>query len=467
MKKSLFILVMLSFFGLSVNAQCTIILNFDSTNGADPFGDLYYDGTYLYGMTGAGGAHNVGNVFKIKPDGSDYTNLLNFDSINGNSPIGSLISDGTYLYGMTQNGGTNQDGNVFKIKPDGSGYTDILDFDNTNGALPRGSLYYDGTYLYGMTQGGGANWYGNIFKIMTNGTSYADILDFNGTTNGGYPTGNLISDGIYLYGMTPSGGANDDGTIFKIKPDGSDYTKLLDFAGASNGKGPQGSLYYDGTYLYGMTQYGGTSTACSQGCGELFKIKPDGTDFDTLLNFNFSNGAQPLGSLISDGNFLYGMTVGGGPSIDNWGVIFKIKSDGSHYTKLFNFNGNLTNGSYFPQGSLISAGAFLYGTAESGGTFGQGVVFKIDSNAVADINEISENNNVVVYPNPASEFITISNRQWQEAVIEITNIQGQLVKSLAATCNKTNIDVSALPSGMYIVEVKTEKGISVSKFIKE
>ena len=35
------------------------------------------------------------------------------------------------------------------------------------------------------------------------------------------------------------------------------YTKLLDFSGPSNGSHPDGSLFYDGTYLYGTTSDGG------------------------------------------------------------------------------------------------------------------------------------------------------------------------------------------------------------------
>ncbi len=71
---------------------------------------------------------------------------------------------------------------------------------------------------------------------------------------------------------------------------------------------------------------------------------------------------------------------------------------------------------------------------------------------------------IEVYPNPATYNLTIESEQ--QAVVEIINIQGQLVKTYAAN-GKTNIDVSAFPSGVYLVEVKMEKGISVQKFIKE
>ncbi|MBK7669597.1 MAG: hypothetical protein IPJ32_21020 [Sphingobacteriaceae bacterium] len=42
---------------------------------------------------------------------------------------------------------------------------------------------------------------------------------------------------------------------------------------------------------------------------------PVGTGFSTLLNFNGAlNGANPLGSLTFDGTYLYGMTENGGSS---------------------------------------------------------------------------------------------------------------------------------------------------------
>ncbi len=103
------------------------------------------------------------------------------------------------------------------------------------------------------------------------------------------------------------------------------YTKLLDFAGTANGSAPTGSLISDGNFFYGMTTTGGTDT-CVHGCGVIFKIKSDGTGDTTLLNFSgVSNGSYPQGSLISDGTFMYGMTFRGGAN--DYGVVFKIKPD--------------------------------------------------------------------------------------------------------------------------------------------
>ena len=70
-----------------------------------------------------------------------------------------------------------------------------------------------------------------------------------------------------------------------------------------------------------------------------------------------------------------------------------------------------------------------------------------------------------IYPNPAIDNLIIEAPQ--KSTIEILDIQVQLIKSLITRGNKTSIDVSALPSGVYIVEVKTENGIAVKKFVKE
>ncbi len=303
------------------------------------------------------------------PAYAQYTKLHDFDGTNGRYPVGSLISDGTFLYGLTPFGGINSHGTIFKLKPDGTGYVKLLDFDNTNGGLPHGSLYADGTFLYGMTPGN-LNDHGTIFKIKPDGTGYEKILDFD-SSKGSRPFGTLISDGTFLYGTTNRGGVADNtyGTIFKIKPDGTGYVKLFEFD-STNGIHPLGTLFSDGDFLYGMTE-----TAHNRsGNRTIFKIKPDGSGYVKLKDFDSSKNGSWLyeGAFISDGIFLYGTTRNGGTN--DTGTIFKIKPDGSGYIKIFDFDG--TNGA-LPLGSLISDGTFLYGTTSSGGAYDWGTLFKL------------------------------------------------------------------------------------------
>jgi hypothetical protein len=104
------------------------------------------------------------------------------------------------------------------------------------------------------------------------------------------------------------------------------------------------------------------------------------------------------------------------------------------------------------------------------GTMGGVWFLPIETVGIKEIN--NNENNIAVYPNPVTNTLTIDIPKAavgtkQEAVIEITSIQGQLIKTFIATSSKTNIDVSALPGGVYVVEVKTGKGVEVKKFVKE
>lgn len=289
------------------------------TNGSNPF-TLIYNGNFLYGSTQHGGVNDFGTIFKINTNGTGFSKLLDFDYwVTGAYPSRELILKSGFLYGSTGQGGINGQGTLFKIMPNGTGYVKLMDFSGiVNGRNPV-SLYSDGIFLFGLTFGGGTNDMGTLFKIMPDGTGYEKLLDFSGIPNGSYPHGSLISDGTFLYGMTRQGGTHNLGTIFKIMPNGTSYQKLIDFSGNSTGNNPLGSLISDGVFLYGMTNGGGSNFA-----GTLFKIMLNGTGFIKLFDFDgATNGSNPSCSLISDGTFLYGMTSGGGSM--SFGTIFKYQ----------------------------------------------------------------------------------------------------------------------------------------------
>ena len=445
--------------------QYTKLFDFAGTsNGSNPYGSLVSDGTFLYGMTYSGGVNNMGTIFKIMPDGSGYSKLLDFanDTLHGYNPLGTLYYDGTFLYGMTYSGGTYNNGTVFKIKTDGSGYAKLLEFTPANGGMPFGALISDGVFLYGMTYFGGTSNLGTIFKIKPDGSGYAELLDFN-DTNGSYPNGSLIYDGTFLYGVTQGGGVNGVGAIFKIMPDGTGYTKLLDFPSISDAWVPYGSLIYDGTFLYGATNFGGTGT-CPDGCGTIFKLKPDGTGYSKLLDFTgMANGSFPWGNLISDGVFLYGMTTFGG--INDSGVVYKIKPDGTGYSKLLDFSG-ATNGST-PFGSLFTIGNFMYGMTNTGGANNMGTIFKINPIGMG-IAANNLKNDFVVFPNPTNGKFNVAISQlanFKMKNIEIYNVVGECIHRQIAKSANLQIDLSEVSNGIYFIQMKSESGVVTHKII--
>jgi len=92
--------------------------------------------------------------------------------------------------------------------------------------------------------------------------------------------------------------------------------------------------------------------------------------------------------------------------------------------------------------------------------------FCIDDLAYTLYNSVEEiNTKLNVYPNPATDFITINNSS--NSKIEIIDISGKIVLS-NVNCNKhTQINISEIKSGIYFIKIYEENNISALKFIKQ
>jgi uncharacterized repeat protein (TIGR03803 family) len=110
----------------------------------------------------------------------------------------------------------------------------------------------------------------------------------------------------------------------------------------------------------------------------VFKLNPDGTGYRILHSFNpeAGEGKYPNSGLVmgNDGA-LYGTTEFGGP--DNVGVVFRLKSDGSECTVLYNFGSRSNDGAH-PKAQLVRASdGGLFGTAQFGGAQDFGTIFRL------------------------------------------------------------------------------------------
>jgi uncharacterized repeat protein (TIGR03803 family) len=254
--------------------------------------------------------------------------------------------------------------------------------------------------------------------------TFTTLVNFN-YTNGASPYFMSLVQGTdgNLYGTTESGGANGEGTVFKVTPTGT-LTTLYSFCAKTNctdGSLPFGGLVLgtDGNF-YGTTSLGGiiAGDCATGGCGTLFKVTPAGK-LTTLHSFDSTDGETPYGPLVqaTNGNFygttqsgnVYSITSGGtfttvlaagaggyaliqatngifygagagGPD----GTVYSVTAGGT-LTTLFTFHGN-TDG-YEPFGPLVQASnGNFYGTTSQGGPndecysqifLGCGTVFEI------------------------------------------------------------------------------------------
>jgi uncharacterized repeat protein (TIGR03803 family) len=229
--------------------------------------------------------------------------------------------------------------------------------------------------LYGTTPAGGANNNGTIFKVDTKGKETV-LYSFTGGTDGSSPNAGLVRDAQgNLYGTAAGGGGNGAGTVFKLDTAGN-LTVLHIFASqAPDGLWPSAGLVADTAgNLYGTTTMGGTNY------GVVFKVDTAGT-FTVLHSFaNTPDGANPNAGLALDaqGN-LYGMTTTGGAFVS--GTVFKVDPATGQETVLYSFcpQPGCTDGVGPYAVPVLDAQGNLYGTTSGGGALGWGTVFKLDT----------------------------------------------------------------------------------------
>ena len=138
-------------------------------DGNTPFGSVIVSGSTIYGLTSIGGTSGNGTIFKINVDGTGFTLLHSFGGqpSDGRGPLGELLLSNSNLYGTTYQGGTANLGTLFSIGIDGSNYDVMhsLAGGPTDGANPYSDLILIGSNFYGTSVFGGTSNNGTIFSF--------------------------------------------------------------------------------------------------------------------------------------------------------------------------------------------------------------------------------------------------------------------------------------------------------------
>lgn len=273
-------------------------------------------------------------------------------------------------------------------------------FNNVNGNSPVGGLIADAKgSLYGTTFYGGADTEGTVFKLTPTANGWAETILYSFYNLGfdGYnPNTRLVFDSAgNLYGTTFLGGAWGIGTVFQLSR-GSDGTwtektiHSFDPNGGTDGTYPHSGLIFDAAgNLYGTTNGGGTF-----GNGVVYELSPGGTGgwTETVIHsFGGRDGAQPGGSLIMDtaGN-LYGVTYFGGDSnscFGGCGTVYELSPAAGNWTAQVLHSFSYANGAN-PFGALVfDAQGNLYGAANQGSAGNAGLIFELTPGANGQWNQ--------------------------------------------------------------------------------
>jgi|HubBroStandDraft_5_1064220.scaffolds.fasta_scaffold18820_2 uncharacterized repeat protein (TIGR03803 family) len=325
----------------------------------------------LYGTTFLGGANNDGIVFSITTSGAE-TVLYSFKGglVDGENPEAALLNVKGTLYSTTQQGGANSGGTVFKITTSGA-ETVLYSFKggSADGETPVSALLNVKGTLYGTTSKGGADNDGTVFKITTSGAETL-LYSFRGGSDGANPDASLINVKGTLYGTTQNGGSHGEGTLFSITTSGAE-TVLYNFKGGSgDGEDPYAGLLNVKGTIYGTTYQGGVSND-----GTVFKMTTSGAE--TVL-YSFKGGGDgqyPYAPLLSVKGRLYGTTGQGGGSYRG-GTVFALTTSGKE-TVLHSFGPGTGDDGENPYAGLLNVNGTLYGTTEDGGLSNQGTVFSL------------------------------------------------------------------------------------------
>jgi hypothetical protein len=254
---------------------------------------------------------------------------------------------------------------------------------------------------------------GGVFTSSNNGSNWnADTsANHSGLTNLNIVTLGMI--GYIPYAGTSSG-------VFKFDYAGTN-TWLIENNGLTNLD--VYTLFGNGTDLYAGTQGGG-----------VFKTTNNGTNWSAIntgLTFNY------ITSFAVSGTNIFAGTNGGG--------IFLSTNNGASWTAI---NTGLTALDIY---SLGVSGAYLYAGTNADG------VWKRSLSEITGVNEINANKNVNIYPNPASNLITLNfdRTNNQKITLNFYNVMGELVKTELLKQNQQQVNICDLNNGIYIVEINT------------
>lgn len=202
------------------------------------------------------------------------------------------------------------------------------------------------------------------------------------------------------------------------------------------GEGGNGSVVYDQGNLATVTV---TNAGTQSYSVQLFKDNMELPDGSYELTFRAK----------ADASRSINVNVGKGLSFDPWfdefmdPALFNLTSQWQTFTHTF------TKSNSYPSGKLVfEVGTATSGTAETKVYFDD-VVLKQTTGTYVKKN--SDGKTLSIYPNPAKDVVYVFAEQG--SVISLYNLTGQLIATQMASEEKSSIDVSALPKGLYLVKV--------------
>jgi uncharacterized repeat protein (TIGR03803 family) len=360
-----------------------VIHYFTGSDGANPLNGLFLSSSgQMYGTASSGGNYGSGVVFEVGTNGKETVLYAFTGGVDGASPQSFLIEDQSgNLYGTTYGGGASGAGTVFMIT--GTQETVLYSFgsQSNDGSAPEAGLAWDSSgNLYGTTTSGGLYGGGTVFQLVPSGSgSWIEniLYNFGSGTDGSDPVAGIALDASgNLYGTTAAGGVYGYGRVFELVQANSwAETVIHDFADLTDGATPYAGLIPGPSGVF----YGAATDGGSGGGGTIYQLTPSAGSWTfsvihSLPGWGISGSFRNV--MVNSNGTIYATTHCDGA--DNMGTIYRlVPSNGKwDYKLLFTFT-NATEDGYYEFSNLVLKGSKLYGTSNSGGTYGAGAIFEL------------------------------------------------------------------------------------------
>jgi uncharacterized repeat protein (TIGR03803 family) len=284
-----------------LHAFSLVDANLHNADGANPLRTVIIGGDgNLYGTTRLGGlntcgprASGCGVAWVMTPWGS-FSVLHQFQATEGHAASLLQARDG-FLYGCAVFPfAAAGSGTLFRMAPSGGHFEVLRRFsavdangNNTDGADCFEPLVEtDPGVFFGSTTFGGPNGNGVVFRYSAaKGLEIVHAFSASNTAGGNADGANPFArltrgeDGA-LYSTASYGGANGNGVVYRIRPNGN-FTVLHTFSATSpstgsnlDGANPDYGVLVDDDSLIGIADYGGNgSVAGAIGNGTLYRLK--------------------------------------------------------------------------------------------------------------------------------------------------------------------------------------------------
>lgn len=335
-------------------------------------------------------------------------------------------------------------------------FSQVLQTDNFN-TLVVGNV---GTAFTGATAG-----QGSYFTQSSNGATPTTSSNAANTNYQVVSTGNSSTNGLTIVGPNGDKGSrfmwkNGLPTAWTGRTTGNDIIEIevdINPGLASTSRNTFGVYIFDSTG--GRILAGFTVRAATK---EIFLVAYSTPGANPVNNYTYSLAAAPGIQLPSNAwsrigisfNTVTGRALLKCPGIDPAGVFVDGSSPNTDPEEIdfISFSGHTATDPNSAAGSMV----FDNFVARASAT---------DTLLSNDSFNFGNNSSIVIYPNPAKEILNIKSEVEVLTKVSITDLNGRVVKEV--TNNLSQISLSGLAKGIYLVNIESETAKKVEKLIIE